>query len=81
MTVPSALRPCLTVCGSVIAFSLLIERAGFPVAAAITVLIASAGSHHLSIRQAMMLAVAVAAAMTTVFIGFLDQPFLLVPRF
>jgi hypothetical protein len=69
------------VCGSVIAFALLIERAGFPAAVLITVLIASTGTQRLRHRTAFLLAVLVAAAMTFVFVGLLDQPFVLVPRF
>jgi hypothetical protein len=43
----------LAFCGSVIAFALLIERAGFPIA----VLIASVGTRQLTRRQALRLAV------------------------
>ena len=78
MSVPPALRPCLAICGSVIVFGLLIERAGFPAAVMLTVSIASFGSRQLTVRHA-LLALAVAAAMAIVFVGLLDQPFLLVP--
>jgi putative tricarboxylic transport membrane protein len=79
MSAPPALRPSLAICGSVIAFALLIERAGLPLAVLITVLIASAGTRQLSVRHAFVLALVVAAAMTVVFIAVLDQPFGLLP--
>jgi hypothetical protein len=47
----------------------------------LTVLVASLGSRELGARQAVVLAVAVATAMAIVFIGLLDQPFALGPRF
>ena len=81
MTTTSALRPSLAVCGSVMTFALLVERAGFLATVMLTVLVASLGSRELGARQAVVLAVAVATAMTIVFIGLLDQPFALGPRF
>jgi hypothetical protein len=81
MTPPRALRPSLAICGSVMTFALLVERAGFPAAVMLTVAVASLGSRELGARQAIVLAVAVAAAMAMVFIGLLDQPFALGPRF
>jgi hypothetical protein len=62
-------------------FALLVERAGFLAAVMLTVAVASLGSRELSARQAIVLAVAVATAMAMVFIGLLDQPFALGPRF
>jgi hypothetical protein len=81
MTTPPALRPSLAVCGGVMTFALLVERAGFFAAVMLTVLVASLGSRELGARQAVVLAVAVATAMAIVFIGLLDQPFALGPRF
>ena len=81
MTTPPALRPSLAICGSVMTFALLVERAGFLAAVMLTVAVASLGSRELSARQAIVLAVAVATAMAMVFIGLLDQPFALGPRF
>ena len=81
MTAPPALRPSLAICGSVMTFALLVERAGFFAAVMLAVLIASLGSRELVPRQAVLLAVAVATAMAIVFIGLLDQPFALGPRF
>jgi hypothetical protein len=80
MTPPPALRPSLAVCGSVMTFALLVERAGFFAAVMLTVLVASLGSRELGARQAVVLAVAVATAMAIVFIGLLDQPFAIGPR-
>lgn len=79
MNLPPAFRPCLAISGSVIAFALLIERAGFPAAVMLTVLIASSGSRQLRVRQLLLLAVIIAAAMSIVFVGLLHQPFQLVP--
>jgi hypothetical protein len=78
VTAGSALRPCLAVAGSVLAFALLIERAGFLAAVMLTVLVASFASRELSMGRALMLAVAVAAVMVVVFVGFLNQPFTLI---
>jgi hypothetical protein len=75
-----AFRPGVAICGSVIAFALLIERLGFPATVMVTVLLASAGSRQMNGRQSLLLAVVVAAAMTAVFVGLLDQPLSLVPR-
>lgn len=74
------MRPSLAVCGSVVTFALLVERAGFLATVMLTVLVASLGSRELGARQAVLLAVAVATAMAMVFIGLLDQPFALGPR-
>ena len=80
MSATPAFRPGLAICGSVLAFALLIERLGFPATVMVTVLLASAGSRQMNSRQSFLLAVVVAAAMTAVFVGLLDQPFLLAPR-
>ena len=81
MTTPPALRPSVAICGSVMTFALLVERAGFLAAVMLTVAVASLASRELSARHAIVLAVAVATAMAMVFIGLLDQPFALGPRF
>jgi hypothetical protein len=78
MTVPSALRPCLAVPGSVLTFALLIERAGFFAAVTLTVLVASFASPELSLRRALMLAAIVAVMMAVLFVGVLNQPFTLI---
>ena len=80
MSATPALRPGLAICGSVLAFALLIERLGFPATVMVTVLLAAAGSRQMNGRQSIRLAVVVAAAMTAVFVGLLDQPFVLAPR-
>jgi hypothetical protein len=81
MTAGSAVRPCLAIAGSVMAFALLIERAGYLAAVVLTVLIASAGSRELNVRHALMLAVVVAAVMALLFVGLLDQPLDLITLF
>jgi hypothetical protein len=80
MTANPALRPCLAIAGSVLAFALLIERAGFLVAVISAVLVASLASRELSVRQALMFAAALAGVMALLFVGLLDQPFILVPE-
>ena len=74
----SALRPCLAIPGSVLAFALLIERTGFLPAVVATVLVASLGAGTLTVRQALLLAITVAVVMAILFVGLLDQPFTLV---
>ena len=81
MTQASALRPGIAIAGSVVAFALLIERAGFLPAVTATVLIASLGAGTLTVRQAVVLAASVATALAVLFIGFLNQPFALVAGF
>lgn len=81
MTRTPALRPGFAIAGSVVAFALLIERAGFLPAVVATVLIASLGAGTLPLRQALLLAAIVATAMAFLFIGLLDQPFPFVAGF
>ena len=81
MTTRSALRPCLAIAASVLAFALLIERAGFLAGVMAAVLVASLATRELSVRQAVMFAMAVAAVMAVLFVGLLDQPFILVAGF
>jgi hypothetical protein len=78
MMAGSAFRPCLAIAVSVVAFALSIERFGYLAAVTVTVLIASLGSRELTMRQALMLAVVVAAVMAVLFVGLLDQPLHLV---
>jgi hypothetical protein len=80
-TVGGAARPLLAIAGSVLAFALLIERAGYLAAVTATVLIASLASRELTLRRALMLAVGVATAMAVLFVGLLDQPLPLLPAF
>jgi hypothetical protein len=75
------LRPCLAITASVLMFALLIERAGLIPAVTVTVLIASMGSTAMAIRNALILSVCLAAAMSLLFVGFLDQPFTLLRGF
>ena len=81
MTGGGAIRPCVAIAGSVLAFALLIERAGFLAAVLTTVLIASCGSRELSVVRALVLALAVTVAMAVLFVGLLDQPLRLVAGF
>ena len=81
MMTGSAVRPCLAIAGSVLAFALLVERVGYLAAVMSTVLIASFGSRELNVRQALILAVVVAAVMAVLFVGLLDQPWHLIATF
>jgi hypothetical protein len=81
MTASPAIRPCLAIIGSVLAFALLIKRAGFLMAVMSAVLVASLGSRELGVRQAAIFAVAVAIVMAVLFVGLLDQPFIIVAGF
>jgi hypothetical protein len=62
-------------------FALLIERAGLIPAVMMTVLVASLGSATLRIRDALLLSMCMAVAMAILFVGLLDQPFILVAGF
>ena len=75
------MRPCLAIASSVVAFGLLIERAGYLAAVIATVVVASLGSRELNGRQALMLAIVVAAARAILFVGLLDQPLRLIATF
>src|SRR5687768_13338125 len=81
MTPSSAVRPCLAIAASVFAFALLIERAGYLAAVMSAVFLASLGSRELNVRQALMLAVVISAAMALLLVGLLDQPLRLVAAF
>ena len=61
-------------------FALLIEKAGLIPAVTVTVVIASLGSPDVRIRDALMFAVCLAAAMS-LFVSLLDQPFTLLAGF
>jgi hypothetical protein len=71
----------LAIAASVLAFALLIERVGYLAAVMSSVFVASLGSRELNVRQALMLAVVIAAAMAVLFVGLLDQPLHLVSAF
>jgi len=75
------MRPCLAIAASVVAFALLIERAGYLAAVIAAVFVASLGSRESNVRQALMLAIVVAAAMAVLFVGLLDQPLRLIATF
>jgi hypothetical protein len=80
MTV-SGVRPCLAIAGSVLTFALLIEHAGLIPAVVGAVVIASRGSTTIPVRKAVLLSLWLAAAMSLLFVGFLDQAFPLVAGF
>ena len=71
-------RSCAAICGSVVAFALLIEIGGLIPATAAATFVASTGSRAVNIRDALILSVGVATAIALLFVGLLNQPFLLV---
>ena len=79
MIMHAAIRPGLAITGSVLMFALLIERAGLIPAIIATALVASLGSPGMTVREAVIGALCLAAAVALLFVGFLDQPFLLFP--
>lgn len=76
--VSSPLRSCAAIAGSVLAFASLIETGGLIPAAAVATFVASTGSRAVNIRDAVVLSVGVAAAIALLFVGVLNQPFMLV---
>jgi hypothetical protein len=81
VTPPRGLRPCLAVTGSVLLFGALVDRAGFVPAVVATAVLASCGSPTVRLREALVLAAALAAALSLLFVGLLDQPFELIAGF
>lgn len=75
------LRPALSITAGVLLFALLIENAGLVPAVAVTVFVASLGSPKVRVREVLILAAALAAGMSLLFVGLLDQPFALLPGF
>lgn len=73
-----ALRPLLAVLSSVLAFALLIERAGLVLAVVVSVLVACRGSRETTVREALLLSVCLAGAVALLFVGMLGQPFRLI---
>lgn len=73
-----ALRPLLAVVSSVLSFALLIERAGLMLAVVVSVLVACGGSKDTTVREALLLSVCLAGAVSLLFVGMLGQPFRLI---
>lgn len=76
--VSPALRACVAITCSVLAFASLIEPGGLIPATAVATFVACTGSRAVNIRAALMLSVGVAAAMALLFVGLLHQSFSLV---
>jgi hypothetical protein len=74
----TSIRPWLAVIGSVLSFGLLIEPTGVVPAVIVSVLVASRGSHDLTLRQALVLGACLAVAVGVLFVVALGQPFPLV---
>jgi hypothetical protein len=70
----SPLRACLAVIGSVVCFALLIETAGLMPAVIVTVLVASRGSRDTPAREAVLVGICLAVAMSVLFVVLLNQP-------
>ena len=74
----SLLRAWLAVIGSVVCFALLIETAGLFPAVLVTVLVASRGSPDTQAREAVLLGICLAAAISVLFVVLLNQPIAIV---
>ena len=70
----SLLRAWLAVIASVVCFALLIETAGLFPAVLVTVLVASRGSPETPAREAILLGICLAAAISVLFVVLLSQP-------
>lgn len=75
MTPPPALRSCLAIAASVLAFACLIERAGLLPAVIATVVVASFGEAQPRMRRTLVVSACLAAAVWLLFVVFLGQPF------
>jgi hypothetical protein len=75
------MRAWLAITSSVLVFALLIERTGLVSAVVATALVASLGAGTTTIREALICALCLAAAIAILFVGVLDQPFLLFPGY
>jgi hypothetical protein len=74
----ASIRPLLAVIGSVLSFALLIESAGLIPAVIISVLIASRGTRHPRVGEALLFGACLALAMSILFVMMLGQPFTLI---
>ena len=70
----SPLRAWLAVSGSMVCFALLIETAGLVPSVIVTVLVASRGSRDTVAREAVLLAICLAVAISVLFVVLLNQP-------
>jgi hypothetical protein len=74
----SLLRAWLAVVASVVCFALLIETAGLLPAVLATVVVASRGSPDTRVRDAVLLGIGLAAAISVLFVILLNQPIAIV---
>jgi NhaP-type Na+/H+ and K+/H+ antiporter len=81
MNVHAGLRPCVAITASVLVFALLIEPAGLIPAVIAAVLVAGLGSRAIRLREVMIFAMCLAAAMALLFVGLLRQPFTVIAGF
>jgi hypothetical protein len=70
----SSARVCLAVCGSVLAFAILIPRAGLLPAVVATVFVAALGLRPFRPLETLFVAVSLAAGVALVFRVMLGQP-------
>jgi hypothetical protein len=68
------LRPVPMVLGSVLVFALLVERAGLPIATIACIMISAFASREARWREALLLAIGLAAAATALFVYGLGMP-------
>lgn len=74
----SLLRAWLAVVGSMVCFALLIETAGLLPAVLATVVVASRGSPDTQVREAVLLGIGLATAISVLFVILLNQPIAIV---
>ncbi|MYZ49117.1 tripartite tricarboxylate transporter TctB family protein [Propylenella binzhouense] len=72
-------RPILFVSLSLLAFALLVDRAGLPIAIVAQVAIATLGSSERSFLQSLLFGIALAAASSVIFVRLLGVPMRLFP--
>ena len=70
----SPLRAWLAVSGSMVCFALLIETAGLVPSVIVTVLVDSRGSRDTVAREAVLLAICLAVAISVLLVVLLNQP-------
>ena len=75
------LRSCAAVAAGVVAFALLIEKAGLAAAVVVTVMLSTLGFRGAPLRASLVFGLCMAAAMFVLFVGFLGQSIRLLPGF
>jgi len=74
-------KPLIAICGSFMAFALLIERAGLPAATIASMVVGAFGGPEFRLREQIILAIGFAIASVLVFIHALGLPMDIWPHF